>query len=159
MCSAANLSGYRITAHCEIVRVLGIQGPKPEQVALDHCSTDLPVTMKALLKFASKLNGTASKVSRRDIDVLHTYGYSAPQIVEAVDTVGFAKFANFVAFALGTTPDFDPPKAILTRFEAVKPETPTNRDRPAFASPVLFVYESSGGLHPLVTSPVYPNRR
>jgi uncharacterized peroxidase-related enzyme len=122
VCSAANLSTYCITAHCEIVRVLGIQGPKPEQVALDHCSTDLPVTMKALLNFASKLNKTASKISRRDIDVLHTYGYSDPQIMEAVVTVGFAKFANFVAFGLGTTPDFDPPEAILTGFEAAARE-------------------------------------
>jgi uncharacterized peroxidase-related enzyme len=122
VCSAANLSTYCITAHCEIVRALGVQGPEPEQVAVDHCATDLPVTTKALLNFASKLNGTPTKVSGRDIDVLHTYGYSDPQVMEAVVTVGFAKFANFIAFGLGTTPDFDPPEAVLKRFEAGRQE-------------------------------------
>jgi pimeloyl-ACP methyl ester carboxylesterase len=41
----------------------------------------------------------------------------------AVVTVGFAKFANFVAFGLGTAPDFDPPEAILTRFETAARST------------------------------------
>ena len=36
VCSAANLNTYCLTAHCEIVRMLGIEGPEPEQVALDH---------------------------------------------------------------------------------------------------------------------------
>jgi len=39
VCSAANLSTYCVTAHCEIVRILGIEGPEPEQIALDHTST------------------------------------------------------------------------------------------------------------------------
>ena len=117
VCSAANLSTYCVTAHCEIVRMLGIQGPEPEQVALDHASTDLPIATKALLNFAAKLNRQPSKVSRRDIDALHTYGYSDQQIMETVVAVGFAKFANFVAFGLGTTPDFDPAAAIRARME------------------------------------------
>src|SRR5438552_19184836 len=67
VCSAANLSTYCVTAHCEIVRMLGIAGPEPEQIALDHTATDLPVVLKALLNFALKLNGQQSKVSSRDI--------------------------------------------------------------------------------------------
>src|SRR5262249_2735157 len=42
VCSADNLSTYCVTAHCEIVRMLGIEGPEPEQIALDHTVTDLP---------------------------------------------------------------------------------------------------------------------
>ena len=34
-CSAANLSTYCVTAHCEIVRLLGIAGPEPEQIAIN----------------------------------------------------------------------------------------------------------------------------
>ena len=107
VCSAANLSTYCVTAHCEIVRLLGIDGPEPEQVALDHAATNLPVTFKALLNFAAKLNSQPAKVSQRDVDALRTYGFSDEQILEAVVTVGVAKFANFVAFGLGTVPDFD----------------------------------------------------
>src|SRR5215469_15329725 len=107
VCSAANLSTYCVTAHCEIVRMLGIAGPEPEEIALDHTATKLPLVMKALLNFAAKLNSHPSKVSRADIDALRTFGYTDQQIMEAVVVVGFAKFANYIAFGLGTLPDFD----------------------------------------------------
>src|SRR5712692_3357438 len=86
--SASNLSTYCVTAHCEIVRMLGIQGPEPEQIAVDHTSTNLPPATKALLNFALKLNKQAQKISRSDIDALHTYGYSDEQILETVVVVG-----------------------------------------------------------------------
>src|ERR1700739_5087596 len=56
VCSAANLSTYCVTAHCEMVRMMGIEGPEPEQIALDHTAANLPIAMKALLNFAAKLN-------------------------------------------------------------------------------------------------------
>jgi uncharacterized peroxidase-related enzyme len=110
VCSAANLSTYCVTAHCEIVRMLGIAGPEPEQIALDHTSTKIPIVMKALLNFAAKLNSHPTKVGRADMDALRTYGYTDEQIMEIVVVVGFAKFANYVAFGLGTLPDFDTSK-------------------------------------------------
>lgn len=118
VCSAANLSTYCLAAHCEIVRMLGIQGPEPEQIALDHTAADIPVALKALLNFAAKLNRQPAGVARRDIDVLHTYGYTDRQIMEAVLMVGLAKFANFVSFGLGTAPDFDPSEALLSHIQA-----------------------------------------
>ena len=118
VCSAANLSTYCVTAHCEIVRMLGIQGPEPERVATDHTSTNIPVSLKALLNFAVKLNNSPTKVSRRDIDALRTYGFSDEHLLEAVSVVGLAKFANFVAFGLGTVPDFDSSKIVLKGSEA-----------------------------------------
>ncbi len=108
VCSAANLSTYCVTAHCEIVRILGIGGPEPEQVALDHTSTSLPMATKALLSFALKLNNQPARLNAGDIEALQTYGYSDQQIMETVVVVGFAKFANYVAFGLGTLPDFEP---------------------------------------------------
>jgi uncharacterized peroxidase-related enzyme len=112
VCSAANLSTYCLTAHCEMVRMLGIEGPEPEQIALDHTAAKIPVPLKALLNFAAKLNGQPTKITKRDIDVLRTYGFNDQQIMEAVLMVGLAKFANFVAFGLGTAPDFDPSQMI-----------------------------------------------
>ena len=106
VCSAANLSTYCVTAHCEIVRMLKLAGPEPEQIALDHMSTDLPIVDKALLNFALKLNNHALKFTQEDIDDLRTYGFSDQQILEAVMCVGLAKFANYVGFGLGTVPDF-----------------------------------------------------
>ena len=110
VCSAANLSTYCVTAHCEMVRMLGISGPEPEQIAIDFTSTRLPLVMKALLQFAAKLNSEPTKVGRADIDTLRTFGYTDEQIMEAVVVVGFAKFANYIAFGLGTLPDFDASK-------------------------------------------------
>lgn len=118
VCSAANLSTYCVTAHCEIVRLLGIQGPEPERVAVDHTATNIPVSLKALLNFAVKLNSQPTKVSLRDIDGLRPYGFGDEHILEAVAVVGLAKFANFVAFGLGTVPDFDSSKIALRRGEA-----------------------------------------
>jgi len=107
VCSAANLSTYCVTAHCEIIRMLGIQGPEPEQIALDHTSTNMPMVLKALLNFVKKLTNHPTKIGQSDIDALRTFGYSDEQILEAVILVGFAKHSNFVAFGLGTLPDFD----------------------------------------------------
>jgi len=106
VCSAANLSTYCVTAHCEIIRMLHIEGPEPEQIALDHTATDLPIVDKALLNFALKLNNHSLKVNQEDIDTLRTYGFDDQQILEAVMCVGLAKFANCVGFGLGTVPDF-----------------------------------------------------
>jgi uncharacterized peroxidase-related enzyme len=117
VCSAANLSTYCVTAHCEMVRMLGIQGPEPEQIAMDHTAANLPIAMKALLNFAAKQNTRPTKVTRQDIDALHTYGYPDEQILETVLMVGLAKFANFVAFGLGTVPDFAP-RVVLQPGEA-----------------------------------------
>jgi len=107
VCSSANLSTYCVTAHCEIIRMLKIEGPDPEQIALDHMATDLPIVDKALLNFTLKLNNHPLKVTQEDIDDLRTYGFNDQQILEAVSCVGLAKLANFVGFGLGTVPDYE----------------------------------------------------
>jgi uncharacterized peroxidase-related enzyme len=107
VCSAANLSTYCVTAHCEIVRMLRLEGPEPEQIAIDYVHAKIPVADKALLNFCSKLNGQASKIGPSDVEALRTYGFSEQQILEAVLLVGWAKFANTIAFGLGTVPDFE----------------------------------------------------
>ena len=106
VCSAANLSTYCVTAHCEMVRMLKLEGPEPEQIAIDHVHAKIPIADKALLNFCAKLNSQPSKVGASDIDALRTYGFTEQQILEAVLLVGWAKFANTVAFGLGTVPDF-----------------------------------------------------
>jgi uncharacterized peroxidase-related enzyme len=106
VCSAANLSTYCVTAHCEIIRMLKIEGPEPEQIALDHMATDLPIVDKALLNFTLKLNNHPLKITQEDIDDLKTYGFDDQQILEAVLCVGLAKFANYIGFGLGTVPDY-----------------------------------------------------
>jgi uncharacterized peroxidase-related enzyme len=118
VCSAANLSTYCVTAHCEIIRMLGIEGPEPEQIAIDHSAVDLPMVLKALLNFAAKLNGEPAKITNADADALRTYGYTDEQILETVLMVGLAKFANFVSFGLGTVPDFDSSRVKLRVKEA-----------------------------------------
>ena len=107
VCSAANLSTYCVTAHCEIVRMMKLEGPEPEQIAIDHVHTKIPIADKALLNFCAKLNSQRSKTGSSDVEALRTYGFSEQQILEAIVTVGFAQFANTVAFGLGTVPDFE----------------------------------------------------
>jgi uncharacterized peroxidase-related enzyme len=113
VCSAANLSTYCVTAHCEMVRALGLSGPEPETIAVDHLHADIPMTDKALLNFVLKLNRQATKVGRDDLDVLRTYGFSDEQILEAVVVTGLARFANLVSAGLGAEADFEPNPAAL----------------------------------------------
>ena len=110
VCSAANLSTYCLTAHCEIVRMLGIEGPEPEQVAVDYTVTNLPLPFKALLNFAAKLNNHPNRVTAGDVAGLRTFGFDDRQILEAILMVGVANFSTYVSFGLGTTPDFDSSK-------------------------------------------------
>jgi uncharacterized peroxidase-related enzyme len=107
VCSAANLSTYCVTAHCEIVRMMKLEGPEPEQIAIDHVHAKIPIADKALLNFCAKLNSQRSKTGSSDVEALRTYGFSEQQILEAIVTVGFAQFANTVAFGMGTVPDFE----------------------------------------------------
>lgn len=106
-CSAANLSTYCVTAHCEITRMLKLEGPEPEQIAVDYIHAPIAVADKALLSFCTKLNNNGAHVERSDVETLRTYGFTDQHILEAVVVVGFAKFANYVSFGLGTTPDFE----------------------------------------------------
>lgn len=108
VCSAANMSTYCVTAHCEIVRMLGLSGPEPEAIALDHNRTNLSPADKALLNFALKVNDQPLKLAARDVEGLRVYGFGEAHILETVMAVGLAKYANFVAFGLGTVPDFEP---------------------------------------------------
>jgi uncharacterized peroxidase-related enzyme len=105
--SARNLSTYCVTAHCEIVRMLKLEGPEPEQIAIDHASAKIPLRDKALVNFAIKLNGTPGPVTKADIDTLRTFGFSDQHIQEAIVITGLARYANTIAFGLGTLPDFD----------------------------------------------------
>jgi uncharacterized peroxidase-related enzyme len=118
VCSAANLSTYCVTAHCEMVRMLRLEGPDPEQIAVDHHSADLPDADKALLDFAAKLNSKPTRIGPPDIEALRAHGFSDPQILETVLMVGLAKFSNFVAFGLGTAPDFKTPAILLEKTQA-----------------------------------------
>ena len=106
VCSAANLSTYCVTAHCEMVRALKLEGPEPEQIAIDHVHAKISMADKALLNFCSKLNSQSDKINANDVEALRKYGFTEQQIMEAVLITGFAKFANVVAFGLGTVPDF-----------------------------------------------------
>jgi len=57
---------------------------------------------------------------------LRTYGFSEQQILEAVLLVGWAKFANTVAFGLGTVPDFHNAK-ITQALGQARPVTEASR--------------------------------
>jgi uncharacterized peroxidase-related enzyme len=132
--SAANLSTYCVTAHCEIVRMLKLEGPDPEQIAIDHVHAKIAMADKALLNFCAKFNKQPSKIGSNDIEMLRTYGFSDQQIMEAIVIVGFSQFANTVAFGLGTVPDFHNAK-IQAALGPGEGAAQTAQDVPASAQP------------------------
>jgi len=104
--SARNLSTYCVTAHCEIVRMLKLEGPEPEQIAIDHTSAKIPLRDKALINFTVKLNSTPTQLTQTDVDTLRTFGFNDQQIQEAILMTAIARYANTVAFGFGAVPDF-----------------------------------------------------
>jgi uncharacterized peroxidase-related enzyme len=104
--SARNLSTYCVTAHCEIIRMLKLEGPEPEQIAVDHTSAKIPLRDKALINFALKLNNTPTELAQSDVDTLRTFGFTDRHIQEAIVVTGLARYSNTVAFGLGTFLDF-----------------------------------------------------
>ncbi len=104
--SARNLSTYCVTAHCEIIRMLKLEGPEPEEIAIDHASAKIPLRDKALISFALKLNNSPTEMAPSDIDTLRTFGFNDLQIQEAIAMTAMARYANTVSFGLGTMPDF-----------------------------------------------------
>jgi len=68
--------------------MLRLEGPEPEQIAIDHVHAKIPVADKALLNFCAKLNSQPGKIVSSDIEALRTYGFSEQQILEAVLLVG-----------------------------------------------------------------------
>ena len=70
-------STYCVTAHCEMVRMLKIEGPEPEQIAIDHVHAKIPMADKALLnctaqalKKPEKLMACLAKVDTKLSDKL-----------------------------------------------------------------------------------------
>lgn len=146
VCAARNLSTYCVTVHCEMIRLLGIEGPEPEQVAVDHTVSDIPSNDKALLDFAVKLNSRPREITREDVETLRGHGFSDTHILESVITVGIAKFSNFVAFGLGTVPDFDSSRIV----QSLGLAAPENILNPASAASPLINYENAAPSRSLV---------
>jgi uncharacterized peroxidase-related enzyme len=115
VCSAANLSTYCVTAHCEMIKMLGLKGPEPEQIAVDHNETDLSAADKALLDFVLKLTRHGKKVGPADFVPLRSHAFTDPQILEAIAVTALAKFANLLSHGLGAAPDFEAKELVPVR--------------------------------------------
>lgn len=107
-CSAANLSTYCVTSHCEMLKALGADEEEMTQIAVDHRYADLPAADVALLDFALKLTEHGEQISAADIDFLRGHGFSDEQILEAVAMTAYTGFFNTLSLGLGVLPDFEP---------------------------------------------------
>lgn len=122
VCAAAGLNTYCVTLHSEIIRMLKIDGPEPEAIALDHNATNLPMRTKALLNVALRLNNAPHEVRQADIDALRTYGYSDQEILETIAIVGVARLATAIAFGVGAVPDFENPRVVFPKEQVSEEE-------------------------------------
>ena len=83
------------------------------------------------MTFALKLTRDPKKIERRDIETLHTYGFTDQQIVEAIAMVGLSKFSTTVSFGLGTVPDFDSSRVQRVLSGGRESATPAPRPSPS----------------------------
>lgn len=117
--AAANANVYWVTAHHQMLRLLGLPEPQLDQTVLDHSQAGLPATDTAVLDFSLKLTQHPAKVGAHDIALLRREGCSDEQILAAVTMTAFAGFLQIVQRGLGAAPDF-PPRAIFQRAIAEK---------------------------------------
>jgi RNA polymerase sigma-70 factor (ECF subfamily) len=113
--SAAHRNNYCVTAHCEMLRALGVADRKLRLMTIDHRRAGLSGPDVALLDFGLKLSHQPTRVSRQDIDALRQHGFSDEAILEAILTAAFTDFVCTLSEGLDAVPDFRPRKLASKR--------------------------------------------
>jgi RNA polymerase sigma-70 factor (ECF subfamily) len=108
--SAAHRNTYCVTAHCQMLRTIGVADRQLRQMTIDHRGAGLPRPDVALLDFGLKLTRQPTRVSRQDIDGLRRHGFEDEAILEAILTAAFTDFVCTLSEGLDAVPDFRPRK-------------------------------------------------
>jgi len=113
--SAANLNTYCISMGGQIISILGGASLEEcDQIVEDHRQSQISPADKALLEETRKLAALSQQLGCSfEAEQLRAYGFTQPQIIEAVVVSSLANFLNTLQAGLGTVPDF-PPRRVLS---------------------------------------------
>jgi len=103
--SSTNHCYYCLVAHGQAVREISGDPELGEMLAFNYRVAELPGRQRAMLDFAYKLTTTPSCIDTADRHALRKAGFSAEEIFDIADTVGFFNMSNRVAIALDMMPN------------------------------------------------------
>jgi hypothetical protein len=92
-------------AHGSVLRDRFYDGPMVQKIATDHRDAGLDALDIAVMDFAEKVAGDASKITAADVDALRRHGLSDVDIFQIVLAAAARCFFSTAIDAVGAEPD------------------------------------------------------
>jgi uncharacterized peroxidase-related enzyme len=124
--AAAHRNTYCVTAHYQMLYLLGVPEEKLDRIITGPQRAGLSSADVAMLDFALKLGRSAPFLSRDDVAGAFQHGWTDESVLEAILTTALATFLCTLAAGLGVAPDF-PPKEIPPTGPAPSPSAGNSR--------------------------------
>jgi len=106
--AAHNRNSYCVTAHCRLLRDLGIPAARITSLIADHRQAGLGEEDAALIDFALKLARWPTHIGRGDVEGLRRRGLEDVAILETIVVTALTQFLCTLSTGLGVRPDFEP---------------------------------------------------
>jgi uncharacterized peroxidase-related enzyme len=103
--SSENRCQYCMVAHGAALRVLSKDPILAEQIANNWRTANLPLRMRAMLEFASRVNEPGFAASEHEIDEMHLAGFSDDDIWDVAAIAAFFGFSNRMAGLMDMRPN------------------------------------------------------
>jgi uncharacterized peroxidase-related enzyme len=105
--SSANRCYYCLVAHGQAVRRLSGDAELGEMMVMNYRVAKLDQRQRAMLDFAWKLTTTPNDVGEPDREALRRVGFSAEDLFDLAETVGFFNMSNRMAYAVDMMPNHE----------------------------------------------------
>src|SRR5712691_5269858 len=112
--AAAHRNTYCVTAHYQMLLLLGVPEQHLDRIITDYRQADLSPVDTALLSLALKLGKHGPSVSREDVTGPFAFGLTDESMLEAVLITGLTNFLCTLSTGLGAAPDFEPKQSPTT---------------------------------------------
>jgi len=103
--SSENRCQYCMVAHGAALRVLSKDPVLAEQIANNWRTAKLPIRLRAMLEFASRVNEPGFAASEHEIDEMHLAGFSDDDIWDIAAIAAFFGFSNRMAGLMDMRPN------------------------------------------------------
>jgi len=106
--AAAHRNVYCVTAHHQMLRLLGVPDQQLDRMITDYRSADLSPVDAALLGFALKLGRQGFLITLEDVTGPFLHGLTDESMLEAILVTALTNFLCTLSTGLGAAPEFEP---------------------------------------------------
>jgi len=100
--SKNNACSYCVGAHSMMLKAIGYDSKKIEELNEDYQSSSLSEKEKAVLDFSLKVTNESNKITEKDHENLKKHGMTEQQILEVISVASLHNLINRLVDALGT---------------------------------------------------------